>query len=193
MDRILPALLETLSMALLGTGTGFLAALPRGYLTSVAHGSPWIRKLAVPWIRVAHGLPPLVWGAIFIVLIGFGPLAGSSALALLFAGTFVALLREELDAVQRGPPNAWRRAGEGESEIFRGRRSLGCWARFLRRSSGASLAEVMGLAGAGVGKCLYQQISAFEYPRVAATIPAVFLAIGAVRATSAWASSRLSG
>lgn len=106
------AMLETLEMAIIGTGLGVALSVPTAVLAA-QNTTPFAPLgAAVRFIlTVIRSIPELVWALIFVMAVGLGPLAGILALTidvLGFAGRFFA---ERIEEVERGPIDALRSTG----------------------------------------------------------------------------------
>lgn len=106
------AMLETLEMAIIGTGLGVALSIPAAILAA-QNTTPYAPiGAAMRFIlTVLRSIPELVWALIFVMAVGLGPLAGILALTvdvLGFAGRFFA---ERIEEVERGPIDALRSTG----------------------------------------------------------------------------------
>lgn len=106
------AMLETLEIALIGTGIGVVLSVPAALLAA-QNTTPFLPlALVVRFILTTlRAVPDLVWALIFVMAVGLGPLAGILAIAvdvLGFAGRFFA---ERIEEVERGPIDALRSTG----------------------------------------------------------------------------------
>lgn len=106
------AMLETLEMAIIGTGIGVVLSVPAAVLaaqnTTPHAGVGMIMRFI---LTVLRSIPELVWALIFVMAVGLGPLAGILAIAvdvIGFAGRFFA---ERIEEVERGPIDALRSTG----------------------------------------------------------------------------------
>lgn len=105
-------MLETLEMAIIGTGLGVALSVPAAILAA-QNTTPYAPiGVAMRFIlTVLRSIPELVWALIFVMAVGLGPLAGILALTvdvLGFAGRFFA---ERIEEVERGPIDALRSTG----------------------------------------------------------------------------------
>lgn len=106
------AMLETLEIAIIGTGIGVILSIPAALLAA-QNTTPFpALGFAVRFVlTVLRSVPDLVWALIFVMAVGLGPLAGILAIAvdvLGFAGRFFA---ERIEEVERGPIDALRSTG----------------------------------------------------------------------------------
>ena len=114
------AIIETIEMSLLGAFVGSLISVP------VAWWSAWNvtpnRRTFYPVGRAiligARAVPTIIWGMLLVVLLGFGPAAGSVALTMLTIGFAGKLMAEQVEAIDMGPVEAIRATGANELKIF---------------------------------------------------------------------------
>ncbi|MEE4136656.1 MAG: phosphate/phosphonate ABC transporter permease, partial [Desulforhopalus sp.] len=117
--RIVPAILETLQMALVGTVLGVLVSMPLGILAAKSlspHRLLYFTARGV--VSFCRTVPDLVWAIFFVVIVGLGPLAGMLTLlvdTIGFAGRFFAEAFEEVDS---GPREAFSAIGASGGGTF---------------------------------------------------------------------------
>lgn len=87
-------LFETVQMAFAGTLLGFLISLPLAVLTARNLSPLWLSALARLIAAVLRTVPPLVWGILFVIVTGLGPLAGTLSVALYTVGYLAKLYAE---------------------------------------------------------------------------------------------------
>ena len=114
------SILETIEMSFLGTVYGVLLAVP------VAWFGAWnvtpSRAICYPLGRAAlvlsRAIPPIIWAMILVVILGFGPMAGTITLVLLTLSFAGKLMSEQVEAIDMGPVEAIRATGAGEIKTF---------------------------------------------------------------------------
>jgi phosphonate transport system permease protein len=107
-------------MSFLGTVYGVLLAVP------VAWFGAWnvtpSRTICYPFGRAAlvlsRAIPPIIWAMILVVILGFGPMAGTITLVLLTLSFAGKLMSEQVEAIDMGPVEAIRATGAGEIKTF---------------------------------------------------------------------------
>jgi ABC-type phosphate/phosphonate transport system permease subunit len=93
------AMVETVQIAFLGTGLGFLLALPLAIAANRAlFGSP-IAGAATLLLALVRTVPSLLWGIIFVVAVGLGPAAGALGIAAYSLGYLGKLLSDTFEGV----------------------------------------------------------------------------------------------
>src|SRR5215467_5373559 len=209
-----PAVLETLSISILGTAIavvlGFAfayAAAARIHLEDGTAGRAGFRveRLLVHGIsllaraiqNLSRTLPELLWALMFIFVVGLGPFAGALALGLHTAGVLGRLYSEALEEVPSGPMLALRASGASRSAAATFAvvpqalpqliaYTLYRWEVNIRASA------VMGVVGAGgLGKALLISLSLFQHHRSLTLIAVVIALVAAVDLLSGWLRSRI--
>lgn len=100
--EVFVALLETLMMAVLGTFTAALVALPLAFLAARNFTpSGTLRFLVRRLFDFVRGIDMLIWSLIFIRAFGLGPLTGAMAIAFTDTGTLGKLFSEALENIDR--------------------------------------------------------------------------------------------
>ncbi|CAM4366962.1 phosphonate transport system permease protein [Paenibacillus endophyticus] len=111
-DNIVGAMLETIRMAIVGTTVGALMAIPIALLcASNLNKSPWLRHSVRLILNLIRTVPDLLLAAIFVAIVGIGPLPGTLALSVFSFGLIAKLTYEALEAIDRGPLEAMTSVG----------------------------------------------------------------------------------
>ena len=119
-ENVFNSILETIEMSFLGTVYGVLLAVP------VAWFGAWnvtpSRTICYPLGRailvLSRAIPPIIWAMILVVILGFGPMAGTITLVLLTLSFAGKLMSEQVEAIDMGPVEAIRATGAGEIKTF---------------------------------------------------------------------------
>jgi len=116
----LAAILDTLQMSFLGGMAGVAIAIPLAWC-SAWNVSP-SRRLLFPLGRLgvisARAIHETIWTILFVSVLGFGMLAGVSALTMFCIGFAGKLFSDEIEAVDMGPVEAMRAAGASSFQVF---------------------------------------------------------------------------
>ena len=106
-ERSLSAFVETLQLAILGTATGGLVALPLS-IWATDYGNPyvWLRNMVRIFNAVVRSIPDLLWALIFVTAVGIGVLPGLLALFFFSIAVVSKLTADTLDSVDRQPIEA---------------------------------------------------------------------------------------
>jgi phosphonate transport system permease protein len=117
---VFEALLETILMAVLGTMTAGLVALPLAFVAA-ANFNPFgaTRMIVRRVFDFLRGIDNLIWSLIFIRAFGLGPLTGSLAIAFTDTGTLGKLFSEALENVDNKQIEGVRATGAGTIQRYR--------------------------------------------------------------------------
>lgn len=111
-DNIVPAMLETIRMALIGTTFGAILAVPVALLcASNLSRSAWIHQPVRFLLNLVRTIPDLLLAAIFVAIFGLGPLPGMMALTVFSFGLIAKLTYQALETIDRGPLEAMTSVG----------------------------------------------------------------------------------
>ncbi|UXX84903.1 PhnE/PtxC family ABC transporter permease [Roseovarius pelagicus] len=121
LDRgYLEAILDTLQMSFLGGFAGVLLAIPLAWF-SAWNVSP-NRRILFPVGRLGviscRAIHETIWTILFVSVLGFGMLAGVSALTMFCIGFAGKLFSDEIEAIEMGPVEAMRAAGANPFQVF---------------------------------------------------------------------------
>ncbi|TDX00844.1 phosphonate ABC transporter, permease protein PhnE [Dinghuibacter silviterrae] len=121
MDKTIAfSVLETLSMAFLGTLAGGMLAVGCALLTAKdTMPYPWIRGIARFMVSLVRVIPSLVMVLIFVVTVGLGAFAGMLTLVLSTMGTFGQLFTEVIEATEKAPAEAIFSVGATRWQVIR--------------------------------------------------------------------------
>ncbi len=114
------SILDTLQMSFLGGFFGVCLAIPLAWF-SAWNVSPQRRilfpvgRLGVISCRAIH---ETIWTILFVSILGFGMLAGVSALTMFCVGFAGKLFADEIEAIEMGPVDAMRAAGANPFQVF---------------------------------------------------------------------------
>lgn len=198
LPKLVPAILETLQMSLVGTIFGIFASVPLGILA--AHNlspHPFFYFMARLLIGIARSVPDLVWAIFFVIIVGLGPLAGALTLfvdTIGFAGRFFAESMEEVDPQ---PGEALRAIGTGHSGRFFIATLPAALPSFINTSlysleRAVQSSVILGLVGAGgIGMMLEGPITWHNYDQAATVVLVIFLMLVCVERISSARRSRI--
>ena len=111
-------IVETLKIAFVSTGLGFIISLP---LASFASRNLYRDSIAIPFRLLLSGmrtLPSLIWAIFFVILIGLGPVSGVMAMTFYTIGYLGKLQYETIEGISKDPLDAARAMGLSNSEII---------------------------------------------------------------------------
>lgn len=148
-------------------------------------------------LAVLRTIPELLWALIFVFMVGLGPFAGVLALGVHTGGVLGKLFGEVLENVDRRPLEALQSTGAGTLRILLYGVLPQAAPQFLayalyRWEVNIRAAAVMGFVGAGgLGQRIHVAISLFHDHQLLTFVLAIYVAVTAVDALSAWLRARL--
>lgn len=175
---VLGAVLETLEMSLLGCLLGIVISVPVAWLAAwnVTPNRLLLYPLARAILVIARGVPTLIWAMLMVAILGFGPLAGTLALAKLTIGFAGKLMAEQVEAIDMGPVEAIRATGASEIQVFiyaiLPQVAPAWWGIIIYNwDSVFRASSILGFVGAGgLGMYLRVTTQTMEYPSAMAII-----------------------
>jgi phosphonate transport system permease protein len=187
----LTALGQTLSIALLGTLTAALLAVPLGFLAArnvVANGA--VHFLARRGLDTIRSVDTLIWALIWINVVGLGPFAGALAIASADLAAFAKLMSEAIEVADEKAMEGVVASGGGRLARLR----FGIVPQVLPVfasqvlyffESNTRSATIIGVVGAGgVGLWLSESIRVLEWQQTAFLILMVLVTVAIIDAIS---------
>ncbi|MDX2380046.1 MAG: phosphonate ABC transporter, permease protein PhnE [Acidimicrobiia bacterium] len=154
-ERTLSAFIETLQLAVLGTITGSIAALPLA-LWSTTFGNPHtlLRGVVRTFNSIIRAIPDLLWALLFVSAVGIGALSGLLALFFFSLAVTTKLTSDTLDGIDMGPVEAANSSGASLTKMLRTAvvpQILPAYSSFVLYNFELNLraSAVLGLVGAG--------------------------------------------
>ena len=198
MAKLMPAMLETLAMSVVGTllaaGFGLLLALPAAR-TWPGDKARW-RGVSRLLLNALRSVPELMWAALLLIAAGLGPFAGTLALAIHTTGVLGRLFAEAIENAPEGPSFALRLRGVPEGRIFLYANLPQIIPQLLsytlyRWENNIRAAAVLGVVGAGgLGQMLAFHLGLFQMAETSSILAAMLLLVLLVDAAS-YAARRL--
>lgn len=190
---ILDGILESLTMTLTATVVGVALSIPVG-LGAARNVAPWpIYLLCRGIITLSRTFQEIIIAILFVVMFGFGPLAGMITLAFATIGFMAKLLAEDIEDLDWRQVEAVRATGAGWWQTM----NHAVQPQVMPRLIGLSMyrldinfreSAVIGIVGAGgIGATLNTSISRYEYD----TSAAILLIIIAIVLLCEYASSHV--
>lgn len=173
---IIDGILESLTMTLTSTVIGVALAIPVG-LGGARNIAPWpIYYLCRSIITVSRTFQEIIIAILFVVMFGFGPLAGMITLAFATIGFMAKLLAEDIEDLDWRQVEAIRATGASWWQTM----NHAIQPQVMPRLIGLSMyrldinfreSAVIGIVGAGgIGATLNTSISRYEYDTSAAIL-----------------------
>jgi len=196
--RILPAVIETIQIAILATAIGAVFSVPITLLAAGnVNGNRPLYLVAKAFMNLIRTIPELLYASILVAGIGLGAFAGMIALVIFSTGVIAKLTSESLEAVDTGPFEAIHAVGGNKLELIR----MAVIPQILPSFSGYTLyvfeiniraSTVLGLVGAGgIGTVLRTSLDLFRYQNAATTILVTFLLVAVIDFVSTKLRERL--
>lgn len=174
-------MLETIYLALLGTGLTLLAAIPLSFFgaRNLTSSSPILKVLYAltrGLFTILRSVEVLVFALIAIAAVGVGPLAGVLALAVHGVGALGKLYSEAIESIEHGPIEAIRATGANEFQVVIYGVIPQVVPQFIaftlyRWDINVRMATVIGMVGGGgIGALLWQEMQLYQWKQAAVAI-----------------------
>jgi len=184
---ILSSMLETVTMAFLGTLLASVVALPLGFLGARnVIPSVVFRFLTRRVFDVFRGLDQLIWALVFVRAMGLGPIAGILAIFVADTGVLAKLYAEAIENAERGQMEGIRSTGAARVTTLR----FGVLPQVLpvmlsqalyQLESNSREATILGLVGAGgIWLRLSERIQINAWDQVAYIIVLILITVSAI-------------
>ncbi|MDF7671803.1 phosphonate ABC transporter, permease protein PhnE [Lactobacillus sp. ESL0701] len=181
---VMPLLLETIKMAILGTVIGSVLA----FIYSLLIARNIIKNKAVTGVlrlimNIIRTVPDLLLGAIFVAIVGIGPVAGILALAICTFGIVVKLFYEAIETIDPGPIEALTAVGANKLQIIVFAVLPQVITYFISYCLYAfeinvRASTVLGYIGAGgIGLYLQQTLQVFDYAKTGTIILVIIVVV----------------
>jgi len=185
---VVQGIYESLAMALLTTALGAVLALPVSFLAArnLMGGNPVTMTVYVvvrSALNLLRSIESLIFGIIFVIIVGLGPFAGMLALLLHTIAALGKLYSEVIEGIDPGPIEAVRATGATWSQVVRyavipqivppfTALTIYRWDINVRSS------VIIGMVGGGgIGFFLTQWINLGDYQSVSASFIAIVIVI----------------
>ena len=190
----LSSILDTLQMSFLGGILGVILAIPLAWF-SAWNVTPH-RMIFFPFGRLcvisSRAIHETIWTILFVSILGFGMLAGVSALTMFCIGFAGKLFSDEIEAVDIGPVEAMRAVGANSFQVF----IYAVMPQVRVAFTGIAIytwdvafraATVVGFfGGGGMGWYLKRNVQQLENLRVGAIILSIIAMVLAAEFISSW-------
>lgn len=177
-------LLQTIQMALVGTLIGSVLAIPFAVLAARnIMTNTFIRSIFRFILNIVRTIPDLVLAAIFVAIVGIGPMAGVLTLIVFSFGMVSKLFYEAIETIDMGPLEALTAAGANKTQVVIFavlpqvlNSFLSYFLYTLEINVRAS--TVLGYLGAGgIGELLQRSLGQFRYDRTAVVVIGIFIIV----------------
>ena len=174
--------IQTVEIALVGTGVAALLALPMGFAAARNAAPSWLFYGARIALNVFRGVDTLVYALFFVAAVGLGPFPGVLAVVAYTTTVLAKLYSEAIEAIDPGPVEAVRAAGAGALQVLRWGILPQLMPQFLsftlyRFETNIRAAAILGFVGAGgIGFYIQNYLRTLNYP-AASTVLIVLIAL----------------
>jgi len=180
---IYQGLLESLSMTLIATVFGVILGIPFAFGAARNISPTPIYLFCRGFIALSRSFQEVVIAIVFVVMVGFGPLAGVLTLTFTGIGFLGKLLAEEIEDIDPSQLEAIRATGGSWFQIM----AFGVVPQIMPRFIGLSVyrldinfreSSVIGIVGAGgIGSTINIAFARYEYSVAAAVILIIVLVV----------------
>lgn len=196
--EVIPSIIQTVQMAIVGTTLGILLSLPFGLLAARnTSPHPWIYQGTRIFLNSARAIPGLVVALIFVASVGLGPFAGVLAIAIGEIGVLGKLFAESIEAIDPQQVQAVRATGASPLQVF----VYGVIPQALPVATSYSLlvfegnvrsATILGIVGAGgVGFILSKYLALFQYQLLTGALILILITVTIIDRFSDYIRRRL--
>lgn len=169
-------MLESLAITVVATAAGLVLSLPVGLAAARTLVPRPVYLAARALVVASRSFQEVIVAIVFVVMVGFGPLAGVLTLAVATVGFMGKLLAEEIEAIDPAPLDAIRATGASWAQVV----LFGVVPQVAPRVAGLSVyrldinfreSAVIGVVGAGgIGATLQTAFGRYEFGTAAAVI-----------------------
>jgi len=181
LNEAAPKMLETIYLALIGTGLSLIFALPLSFLgaRNLMHGTPILKTiygLTRGLFTILRSVEVLIFAVIAVAAVGIGPFAGVIALAVHGIGALGKLYSEAIESIEDGPVEAIRSTGANDVQVVAYGVVPQVVPQFIaftlyRWDINVRMATVIGLVGGGgIGYQLIQYMNLLQWRQAATAI-----------------------
>lgn len=198
MKKVLPAVYETIRMAIVGTTVGAIIAIPISLLAARnVTKNRFFVFLSRTFMNLIRTIPELLFAAIFVAIVGIGAVAGILAIIFFSFAIIAKLTSESLETIDSGPLEAMTAVGASPFTWIRYAVMPQILPAFISYTLyvfeiNVRTAAVLGLVGAGgIGVPLNTALAFLQYDRAASIILLIFLVVLLIEALSGTLRRRL--
>ena len=194
---IVRGILESLTMTVIATVVGVILSIPVG-LGAARNLSPLpLYLICRALVTLSRTFQEVIIAILFVVMVGFGPLAGVLTLSFTTIGFLGKLLAEDIEEIDRAQVEAIRATGANWAQVI----IYGVIPQVTPRLVGLSAyrfdinlreSSVVGVVGAGgIGDTLQTSFSRYDYSTSAAILIVIIVLVMATEIASSWIRKRL--
>lgn len=181
---VIQPILETIQMALIGTTIGTLIAIPFSVLAARnIVKNKFLRGIIRFILNLVRTLPDLMLAALFVAIVGIGPVAGIFTLSVFSFGMISKLFYEAIETIDDGPLEALQAAGANKTQMVIFAVIPQVFNYFVSYflytfEINVRASTVLGYLGAGgIGEFLQRSLNQFAYDQTAVIILAILVVV----------------
>ena len=167
---------QTLQIAVVGTGVAAVLALPIAFAAARNAAPRWLFYGARLLLNAFRAIDTLVYALFFVAAVGLGPFPGVLAVIVYTATVLAKLYSEAIESIDPGPLEAVTAAGATPLQVLRWGVLPQLMPQFLsftlyRFETNIRAAAILGFVGAGgIGFYIQTYLRRFEYPAASAVL-----------------------
>lgn len=197
--KVLPPLIDTIKMSVMGSFIGCTLALPFAVLSSsnINHKKAVIAVLRVV-LNVVRTLPTLVIASICALIFGLGTFAGTVAITIFTFGIVSKMLYEAIETIDMGAFEAMESMGATKAEAFAAAVMPQILPTYLSQclysfEINIRAASILGMVGAGgLGILINERVGWRDYNGLGMVLLCLFVSVFIIENLSAYLRSKLS-
>lgn len=195
---VVPYVIETLQIAIIGTTLSILLSIPFGLLAARnISPHPFVYQTTRLIMNSIRAIPELIFALVFVAAVGLGPFAGVLALAIGAIGFMAKLYAESIEQIDPQQVMALRATGASHLQVF----AYSVIPQVLPLAAAYSLqlfehnvraATILGLVGAGgVGFILQKYMALFQYRELMGAVIILIIAVTVIDRASDYIRKRI--
>ncbi|WP_430611987.1 phosphonate ABC transporter, permease protein PhnE [Enterococcus sp. DIV0876] len=181
---IVEPILQTIQMAIIGTTFGAIVALPFSLLAARnIMTNTFISGIFRFILNIIRTIPDLMMAALFVAIVGIGPVAGVISISVFSFGMITKLFYESIETIDEGPIEAITASGGSKFDIIRYAVMPQVMSHFLSYLLYAfeiniRASTILGYIGAGgIGVFLQRSLSQFRYDQTSIIVIVIFAVV----------------
>lgn len=185
--KVLGKMWESIEMGFWGTFLSVMISLPLGILAAKNYSpNKVVYTIARTMLGFNRAMPELILALFFVLMYGFGPIAGIFALAFHTSGVLGKFFSDEIENAPEGPQAALKTSGAGSLKVLRFAvfpQVLPAYVAYVQYIFERNIrtATVLGMVGAGgIGMELKGRWDLFDYSHVSTILLVIFITVMAL-------------
>lgn len=184
LPKIIPPMIKTLKMSVLGTAIGVFFAVPFAFTaTWVVTRNHAVTAVIRFFLNLVRTIPNLLLAALFVAIVGIGEATGVLTIAIFTFGMVSQLIYESIETIDYGPIEAAESVGANKVQIAVWSIAPQIFSQivsytFYALEVNVRGSAVLGYVGAGgIGVILNSSLALFQYERVSIVILSILFVV----------------